>query len=119
MELSRVEIITSNAKTEILRAAMGKYGITGMTVMQVMGCGVQYGTPEYEGDAKAEPTLLPKQMVMLVMPKKEVPDFLKFVSEKLYTGHIGDGKIFVSSMEDIIRVRTGEKGLDALLPQKH
>ncbi len=125
MELSRVEIITSNAKTEILRAAMGKYGITGMTVMQVMGCGVQYGTPEYEGEAKAEPTLLPKQMVMLVMPKKEVPDFLKFVSEKLYTGqklytgHIGDGKIFVSSMEDIIRVRTGEKGLDALLPQKH
>jgi len=119
MELSRIEIITSNAKIETLRSAMGKYGITGMTVFQVMGCGVQYGTQEYEGEAKVEPTLLPKQMVMLVLPKEDVPDFLKFVSEELYTGHIGDGKIFVSDIENIIRVRTGEEGYAALMPQKH
>ncbi|SEA81421.1 Nitrogen regulatory protein PII [Eubacterium aggregans] len=119
MECSRVEIITSNAKIETLRSAMGSYGITGMTVFQVMGCGVQYGTPEYESEQRAEPTLLPKQMVMLILPKADVPGFLKFVSEELYTGHIGDGKIFVSDVENVIRVRTGEEGYDALIPQAH
>ncbi len=119
MELSRVEIITSNAKVETLLSTMGQYGITGLTVSQVMGCGVQYGSQEYEGEKKKDPTLLPKQAVMLVMPTKDVPDFLKYVEEKLYTGHIGDGKIFVSDVSKVIRVRTGEEDFDALFPQVH
>jgi len=115
MELSRVEIITNNSKIESLRNALGRFGISGMTVFQVLGCGVQMGTLEYEVEQRTEPTLLPKDMVMLVLPTKEVPDFLKFVSEELYTGHIGDGKVFVSQVTNVLRVRTGEEGYEALL----
>jgi len=118
MELSRVEIITSNSKIEALKNAMGKYGITGMTIFQVLGCGVQFGTQEYEVEPRKEPILLPKDLVMLVLPTKDVPAFLKFVQEELYTGHIGDGKIFVSTVTNAIRVRTGEDGLDALFQKE-
>lgn len=116
MELSRVEIVTNMSKVEALKNALGKFGITGMTVYQVLGCGVQYGTQEYESGKAEEPVLLPKEVVMLVVPNEELPGFLKFVEEELYTGHIGDGKIFVSDMKNVIRVRTGEEGYDALVP---
>jgi nitrogen regulatory protein P-II 1 len=119
MKFSRVEIIMDNAKLEALLSAVGQYGISGITVYQVLGCGVQYGSKEYEGVAKTTPTLLPKQVAMVVMPTDQVRAFLKFVSEELYTGHIGDGKIFVSDIEEIMRVRTGEVGIEALEPQKH
>jgi nitrogen regulatory protein P-II 1 len=119
MKFSRVEIITDNAKLELLLDAVGKYGITGITVFQGLGCGVQYGAREYEDDTHKVPTLLPKQVAMVVMPQEHVDSFLQFVSEELYTGHIGDGKIFVSDVEEIMRVRTGEVGMDALEPQKH
>ncbi|MDI3537602.1 MAG: P-II family nitrogen regulator [Eubacteriaceae bacterium] len=115
MELSRVEIITSMAKVTALQEAFGQFGITGMTVMQVMGCGVQLGTQEYEVDKNACPSLLPKQMVMVVLPTKEVDRFLEFVKKELYTGHIGDGKIFVSPVTNAVRVRTGEEGEEALI----
>jgi nitrogen regulatory protein PII len=101
MDLSRVEIITSMAKVTALQEAFGQFGITGMTVMQVMGCGVQLGTQEYEVDKKECPSLLPKQM--------------EFVKKELYTGHIGDGKIFVSPVTNAVRVRTGEEGEEALI----
>lgn len=114
MELSRVEIITNNSKIEALRSALGKFGISGMTVLQVLGCGVQYGKQEYEAEQKTEPNLLPKDMVMLILPTEELPEFLKFVEEELYTGHIGDGKIFISDVTNVIRVRTGEEGYEAL-----
>ncbi len=119
MKFSRVEIVTDNAKLETLLSAVGQYGISGITVYQVLGCGVQYGSKEYEGESKKTPTLLPKQVAMVVMPTNQVDAFLKFVSEELYTGHIGDGKIFVSDIEEIMRVRTGEVGIEALEPQKH
>jgi nitrogen regulatory protein P-II 1 len=119
MKFSRVEIVTDNAKLETLLSAVGQYGISGITVYQVLGCGVQYGSKEYEGGTKETPTLLPKQVAMVVMPTDQVDAFLKFVSEELYTGHIGDGKIFVSDIQKIMRVRTGEVGIEALEPQKH
>jgi nitrogen regulatory protein P-II 1 len=119
MKFSRVEIVTDNAKLETLLSAVGQYGISGITVYQVLGCGVQYGSKEYEGASKKTPTLLPKQVAMVVMPTDQVDAFLKFVSEELYTGHIGDGKIFVSDIQEIMRVRTGEVGIEALEPQKH
>lgn len=114
MKLSRVEIITNNSKIEALRSSLGQFGITGMTVLQVLGCGVQYGKQEYEAEQKTEPTLLPKEMVMLILSTEELPEFLKFVEEELYTGHIGDGKIFISDVTNVIRVRTGEEGYEAL-----
>ncbi|MGI6109038.1 MAG: P-II family nitrogen regulator [Bacilli bacterium] len=113
--LSRVEIIMNVSKTNQLRKALGKFGISGMTVFKVSGCGVQNGTQEYEAEQKEEPTLIEKDMVMLVMPTKDVDDFIDYVMEELYTGHIGDGKIFVSDVSNVIRVRTGDEGYEAVV----
>ncbi len=114
-ELSKIEIITKEAKVIELTKEFGKFGITGMTVYDAFGCGVQLGTEEYELEINEEPNLLPKKVVMVVLPSKEVNDFLKFVEKALYTGHIGDGKIFVTPVTNAIRVRTGEEGKDALV----
>ncbi|MCR5213994.1 MAG: P-II family nitrogen regulator [Eubacterium sp.] len=114
-ELSKVEIITKEAKVAELTKEFGRFGITGMTIMDALGCGVQLGTQEYEAEKNTSPQLLTKQVVMVVLPSKEVDGFLKFVEKALYTGHIGDGKIFVSPVTNAIRVRTGEEGMDALV----
>ena len=111
-ELVRVEVITSPTKLNGFKKAISKIGVTGMTVSQVMGCGVQKGTLEYEDEIHDEIELLPKQMIMMVLEKDKLKKVLDII--KLYTGHIGDGKIFVSNITDIIRVRTGEEGTDAL-----
>ena len=112
----RYEIITGISKIEPLKKALGKFHITGMTVYQVLGCGVQHGTQEFEVEEKnKEISLLPKEVVMIVLPTEELDGLLEFVKKELYTGHIGDGKIFVSDVTNVIRVRTGEEGIDALL----
>lgn len=113
-ELVRVEVITSPTKLNGFKKAISKIGVTGMTVSQVMGCGVQKGTPEYEDGIHDEIELLPKQMIMMVLEKDKLKKVLDIIKKELYTGHIGDGKIFVSNIMDIIRVRTGEEGTDAL-----
>ena len=113
-ELSKVEIITKEAKVAELTKEFGKFGITGMTVYDALGCGVQLGTQEYEVEKNTLQQLLPKQIVMVVLPSKEVDAFLEFVEKALYTGHIGDGKIFVTPVTNAVRVRTGEEGMDAL-----
>lgn len=113
-ELSKVEIITKEAKVAELTKEFGKFGITGMTVYDAMGCGVQLGTQEYEAEKNSAPQLLSKQVVMVVLPSREVDAFLEFVEKSLYTGHIGDGKIFVTPVTNAVRVRTGEEGMDAL-----
>ena len=114
VELSKVEIITNKAKVEALRQEFGRFGISGMTVFEAKGCGVQLGTQEYEVEKAYEPKLLDKQVVMVVLPTNEVNGFLDFVEKELYTGHIGDGKIFISPVSNAVRVRTGEEGKDAL-----
>jgi len=114
-KFSRVEVITGISKIAALQSALGKFRITGMTVYQVLGCGVQHGTQEFEVEEKKEIQLLPKEVVMMVVPTDEVPDVIEFLKKELYTGHIGDGKIFVSDVTNIVRVRTGEEGMDALL----
>ena len=113
-ELSMVYIITKEAMVEELTKEFGKFGITGMTIFDAKGCGVQLGTQEYEANKNKIPQLLSKQVVMVVLPTREVDDFLDFVEKLLYTGHIGDGKIFVLPVTNAIRVRTGEEGTDAL-----
>ena len=118
MKLSKVDIITSISKVEELKNSIARFGISGMTVFQVMGCGVQLGTKEYETEQNSDPSLLPKEMVMLVVPTEKLNDFLEFAKKELYTGHIGDGKIFVSEISNVIRVRTGEEGYDALISGK-
>ena len=112
--LSKVEIITNKAKIPELRVEMGRFGITGMTIYQVKGFGVQMGMQEFETEPTEEPKLLDKVLVMVVLPSEEVDSFLDFVEKELYTGHIGDGKIFVSPVTNAIRIRTGEEGTSAI-----
>ena len=111
MSLCRIEVITSLAKFSSLKSALSKAGVRGMTVMQVLGCGVEKGTREYEVDENYEMELLPKQQISVVVKKDKIVDVIK---HELYTGHIGDGKIFIYDIDNVIRVRTGDEGADAL-----
>ena len=114
MEFVRVEVITAATKLNGFKKAIAKLGVTGMTVSQVMGCGVQKGTMEYEDEIHEDIELIPKQMIMMVMEKDKLKKVLDVIKKELYTGHIGDGKIFVYDVEDVVKVRTGESGYDAL-----
>ena len=114
MEFVRVEVIMNDVKMDKLMSALKRYKVSGMTVYKAQGCGVQYGTQEYEDVDMSEIKLLDKTVVVLVMPKENVTHFVEYVEKELYTGHIGDGKIFVSSVENIYRIRTGEEGYEAL-----
>ena len=113
-KFTKIEIVCKESKFEALKNAMIKLGITGMTVSHVLGCGIQKGKPEYYRGVQVEANLLPKVQVNIVVsaiPIRKVIDTAKTV---LYTGHIGDGKIFVYDVENVVKVRTGEEGFDAL-----
>ncbi|MGN0482455.1 MAG: P-II family nitrogen regulator [Lachnospiraceae bacterium] len=114
VKLSKIEIITGMSKFADLKAALSKAGVRGMTVMQVLGCGVEKGTREYEVDENYEMELLPKQQINIVVETEKVDEIVEIVKQELYTGHIGDGKIFVYSIDNVVRVRTGDEGIDAL-----
>ena len=111
---TRVQIICRPASLEGLKKAMNNIGITGMTVTNVMGYGQQKGKPEYYRGTPVEVTLLPKVQVDIVVSKVPVSEVVDTARSVLYTGHIGDGKIFVQDVENVVRVRTGEEGYDAL-----
>ena len=111
---TRVQIICRPASLESLKKAMNGIGITGMTVTNVMGYGAQKGKPEYYRGTPVEVTLLPKVQVDIVVSKVPVATVIDTARSVLYTGHIGDGKIFVQDVENVVRVRTGEEGYDAL-----
>ena len=111
---TRVQIICRPASLESLKTAMNRIGITGMTVTNVMGYGAQKGKPEYYRGTPVEVTLLPKVQVDIVVSKVPVRQVIDTAREVLYTGHIGDGKIFITDVENVVRVRTGEEGYDAL-----
>ena len=113
-KLTKVEIICKESRLEALKAAMTRLGITGMTVSHVLGCGAQKGKPEYYRGVQVEVTLLPKVQVDIVVSKVPVRDVIETAKKVLYTGHIGDGKIFVYDVENVVKVRTGEEGYDAL-----
>ena len=113
-KFTKVEIICKEARLETLKSAMMNIGITGMTVSHVLGCGVQKGKPEYYRGVQVEANLLPKVQVDIVVSKVPVRDVIETAKKVLYTGHIGDGKIFVYDVENVVKVRTGEEGYDAL-----
>lgn len=114
MSLSKIEIVTGMSKFTGLKAALSKAGVPGMTVMQVLGCGVEKGTKEYEVDENYEMELLPKQQINIVVETEKVDKIIELIKQELYTGHIGDGKIFVYKLSNVVRVRTGDEGIDAL-----
>ena len=113
-KLTKIEIICRESRFESLKSAMMALGITGMTVSHVLGCGVQKGKPEYYRGVQVEANLLPKIQVDVVVSKVPVQSVIETAKKVLYTGHIGDGKIFVYDVEDVVKVRTGETGYDAL-----
>lgn len=113
-KMTKVVIVTRQSKFEALKAALDGIGITGVTVTQVLGWGMQRGQQEYYRGVPVETTLLPKVKVEIVICKIPLDLLLSTIKQALYTGNIGDGKIFVYDVENVIKVRTGEEGYDAL-----
>lgn len=113
-KFTKVEIICKESRFDALKNAMMELGITGMTVSHVLGCGIQKGKPEYYRGVQVEANLLPKVQIDIVVSKVPVRSVIETAKKVLYTGHIGDGKIFVYDVENVVKVRTGEEGFDAL-----
>lgn len=113
-KLTNVTIICNQSRFEELKSAMNGIGVTGMTVTQVLGCGIQKGKTEYFRGVPMTMNLLPKVQVEIVVSKVPVAQVVDTAKQVLHTGGIGDGKIFVYDVEDVVKVRTGEHGYDAL-----
>ncbi|MDR1060683.1 MAG: adenylate cyclase [Clostridiales bacterium] len=112
--MTKVTIVTRQNRFDALKAELTRIGITGMTVSQVLGCGMQSGEPEYYRGVPFEMRLLPKIMVDIVISKIPPEVVIETAKKALCTGRYGDGKIFVSDIENVVKVRTGEEGYDAL-----
>ncbi|MDO5540191.1 MAG: ammonium transporter [Eubacteriales bacterium] len=110
----KVVIISKLSRYDTLRKAMNDLGVTGMTVTQVMGCGIQKGAGEMYRGAEVDATLLPKVKVEVVVGNIAVDEVIEAAKKVLYTGHIGDGKIFVYSVDKVVKIRTGEEDFAAL-----
>lgn len=112
--IHKVVIIAKMTRYEVLKKALNDLGVTGMTVVNVMGCGIQKGAGEKYRGVEMDATLLPKVKVEVVVSEIPVDKVIEAAKKALYTGHIGDGKIFVYGVENVIKVRTGEEGFAAL-----
>ena len=97
-----------------MKEALAEIGVKGVTVTQVLGCGTQKGKAEYYRGVPVDFTLLPQTKVEVVVSAVPVEKVIETAKNALYTGHIGDGKIFVYDVEDVVKVRTGASGFDAL-----
>ena len=112
--INKVVIIAKASRFDALKKAMNDLGVTGMTMTQVMGCGIQKGAGERYRGVEMDATLLPKIKVEVVVSKIPVESVIESAKKALYTGHIGDGKIFVYPVEKVVKIRTGEEDFDAL-----
>lgn len=113
-KLSKVSIVCKQSKFEELKNALNEIGVSGITLTHVLGCGTQKGSAEYYRGVPVDINLLPKIKVEVIVSAVPVSKVVEAAKQALYTGHIGDGKIFVYDVEDVIKVRTGESGFDAL-----
>ena len=112
--ISKVVIIAKLSRYDALKRAMNDLGVTGMTVTQVMGCGIQKGAGERYRGVEIDATLLPKVKLEVVVSAIPVDEVIQAAKKALYTGHIGDGKIFVYPVSRVVKIRTGEEGFAAL-----
>ena len=112
--ISKVTIIAKPEKLDALKLAMDEIGIMGMTVTRVMGCGVQKGQVTYYRGAKVTMDLLPKIKAEIVVSEIPVQTVVNAARKALYTGHMGDGKIFVYDVENVVRISSGSQGQEAL-----
>ena len=112
--MHKISIICRLSKFDELKKALNELGVTGMTMTQVMGCGIQKGSAERYRGAIVDSTLLPKVKVEVIVSKIPVEKVIAAAKKTLYTGHIGDGKIFVYNVAKVVKVRTGEEDFAAL-----
>ena len=113
-KFTKIVVLTKKDRFEILKVALDKLGINGMTVTNVLGYGMQKGSTDFYRGVPLEVTLLPKVKVEIVVCKIPVDTLVKVIKKALYTGKIGDGKIFIENIENVIKIRTNEEGYDAL-----
>ncbi|AZV55414.1 P-II family nitrogen regulator [Clostridium sp. AWRP] len=113
-KLTKVDIITSGGRFEELKKALGDIGISGMTVTNVLGCGMQKGHKEYYRGLTMDINLLPKVKVEIIVCEVPVEKVVETAKKVLHTGEMGDGKIFVYNVENVIRISTGDEGKAAL-----
>lgn len=113
-KMTKIDIITNQSKFDELKDELDKIGITGMTVTSVLGCGMQKGHKEYYRGVEVDIKLLPKVKVEIVVCEVPVDLVIETAEKVLRTGNVGDGKIFVYNVENVVKIRTGEQGRDAL-----
>ena len=112
--MTKVECIIRPGKLEAVKKAISRYGIYGMTVTQVMGCGLQQGHTEVYRGTEYSINLLPKIKIEMVVKDRDVDNIVRVVCAAAKTGEIGDGKIFTHKIDNAIRIRTGESGEAAI-----
>ena len=112
--MKKVEAIIQPTKLEELKEALAKRNVGGITISQVMGCGKQKGFKEYYRGSEVLLSVLPKIKLELVVGEEDFDDAIQTILAYTRTGEVGDGKIFVSTVDEVIRIRTGESGLNAV-----
>lgn len=112
--MKKIECIIRASKLESVRDALGQFGIKGMTVSNVLGCGLQKGRTEVYRGTSMSVFLLPKTKIEIVVSDNLLKEIVDLIIKEAYTGKIGDGKIFITNIESAIRIRTGESGEAAI-----
>ncbi len=112
--MKKIEAIVRPGKLEEIKEALNKFNVQGLTISQVMGCGLQKGRKEFFRGTEVTLNLLPKIKIEVVTKDQYAEDIVKLISSEAQTGEVGDGKIFIYSIEDIVRIRTGERGESAI-----
>lgn len=112
--MKKIEAIIKPFKTEDVKKALFDSGVTGMTVTEVKGFGRQRGHPELYRGAEYAVDFLPKVKVEVAVPDEEAPAVIERILTAAGTGKVGDGKVFVYDLEEVVRIRTGERGRIAL-----
>ncbi|MGI6071144.1 MAG: P-II family nitrogen regulator [Blautia sp.] len=113
-KLTKVVIITRQNKLEDFMQAMNEIGVTGITITNVLGCGIQKGSTSYYRGVEMDMNLLPKIKIEIVVSRVPVETIIATAKQVLHTGQIGDGKVFVYDIENVIKIDTGEEGYFAL-----
>lgn len=108
--MKKIEAIIRPGKLEEIKEALNKFNVNGLTISQVMGCGLQKGRKEYYRGTEVTLNLLPKVKIEIVAKEAMVDEIVKLICDEAKTGEVGDGKIFIYDIKDIVRIRTGERG---------
>lgn len=112
--MKKIEAIVRPGKLEEIKEALNKYNVQGLTISQVMGCGLQKGRKEFYRGTEVTLNLLPKIKIEIIAKDSQVDDIIRLISQEAKTGEVGDGKIFLYNVEDAVRIRTGERGESAV-----